>query len=444
VNAPLVRGLVLALAATAGALLLSMPGTAAPTRPQVLAVEFDNDVNPVTQDYLVDAIERGEEEDAAAVVILMDTPGGLASSMRDIVKAILAADVPVVVYVAPPGSSADSAGAVIGMAADVLAMAPQTNIGSSTPIDLSGEDIGDDLRRKVINDAAAYIGELAREHGRNVQEARRMVTQGSNLGARDAVAKNVADVLARDLPALLEWMDGRTTQPKGLTIETTGAVVEEVELSGWKRLLDLLVDPNVIALMLSIGLIGLVVELWNPGLVLPGTVGAISLVVGLYGLQVLPVSAAGVLLLLLAAGLFVAELFVVSHGALTLAGAITFVIGALMLFDPAGPAYQVSLEVAIGIAAALALVIGFALAKAAAARRRPAEVGVHRLVGEHGSVRRDGLVFVAGELWQARSADGAPLMPGERVQVEAVEEDGLRLVVGSTSSSERSAEPSPV
>jgi membrane-bound serine protease (ClpP class) len=444
VNAPLVRGLVLALAATAGALLLSMPGTAAPTRPQVLAVEFDNDVNPVTQDYLVDAIERGEEEDAAAVVILMDTPGGLASSMRDIVKAILAADVPVVVYVAPPGSSADSAGAVIGMAADVLAMAPQTNIGSSTPIDLSGEDIGDDLRRKVINDAAAYIGELAREHGRNVQEARRMVTQGANLGARDAVAKNVADVLARDLPALLEWMDGRTTQPKGLTIETTGAVVEEVELSGWKRLLDLLVDPNVIALMLSIGLIGLVVELWNPGLVLPGTVGAISLVVGLYGLQVLPVSAAGVLLLLLAAGLFVAELFVVSHGALTLAGAITFVIGALMLFDPAGPAYQVSLQVAIGIAAALALVIGLALAKAAAARRRPAEVGVHRLVGEQGSVRRDGLVFVAGELWQARSADGGPLVPGERVQVEGVEEDGLRLVVGSTSSSERSAEPSPV
>jgi membrane-bound serine protease (ClpP class) len=446
VNAPLLRGLVIALAAAGGALLLSMPGAAAAPaatpKPHVLAVEFDNDVNPVTQDYITDEIERGEDEGAAAVVIVMDTPGGLSSSMRDIVKAILAAKVPVVVYVAPPGSSADSAGAVIAMASDVLAMAPQTNIGSSTPIDLSGQDIQKDLRRKVINDAAAYIGELAREHGRNVQEARRMVTHGSNLGAREAVAKNVADLVAPTLPTLLERIDGMTVQPKGLTLHTAGAQIEEVQMSGWKKLLDLLVDPNVIALMLSIGLIGLVVELWNPGLVLPGTVGAISLIVGLYGLQVLPVSAAGVLLLLLSAGLFVTDMFVVSHGALTLAGAVTFVIGALMLFDPAGPAYQVSIQVAIGIAAALALLIGFALTKAAVARRRPAEVGVHRLVGDQGRVRRDGLVFVGGELWQARSADGGALVPGARVRVEAVDEDGLRLVVGSTSP-ERS-EPSPV
>jgi membrane-bound serine protease (ClpP class) len=434
VNAPLLRGLVLTLLAVAGALLLALPLTAAePQGRHVLAVEFENDVNPVTQDYLLDAIERGERERAAAVVIVMDTPGGLSSSMREIVKAMLAAKVPVVVYVAPPGSSAGSAGAVIGMAADVLAMAPQTNIGSSTPIDISGDDLGEDLRRKIVNDAAAYIGELAREHGRNVREARRMVTVGSNLGAREAVAKDVADLVAPDLPTLLRRIDGMTTEPKGLTLHTAGARIDEVELSAWKRLLDLLVDPNVIALMLSIGLIGLVVELWNPGLVLPGTVGAISLVVGLYGLQVLPVSAAGVLLLLLAASLFVAELFVVSHGALTLAGAVCFVIGSLILFDPAGPAYQVSLQVAIGIAGTLALVIGLALAKAAQARRRPAEVGLHRLVGDEGDVRRNGFVFVAGELWRARSADGDPLVPGERIRVEAVDEESLRLVVGSTS-----------
>ncbi len=437
-NTPLLRGLAILLLATAGALLLALPGVAAEGDDRhVLAVEFDNDVNPVTQDYIVDAIERGEEENAAAVVIVMDTPGGLSSAMRGIVKAILAAKVPVVVYVAPPGSSADSAGAVIGMAADVLAMAPQTNIGSSTPINLGGEDLGEDLRRKIVNDAAAYIGELAREHGRNVREARRMVTVGANLGAREAVAKNVADLVAPDLPSLLRRIDGTVTEPKGYTLETAGAEIVEVELSGWKRLLDLLVDPNVIALMLSIGLIGLVVELWNPGLVLPGTVGAISLVVGLYGLQVLPVSAAGLLLLLLAAGLFVAELFVLSHGALTLAAAVCFVIGALMLFDPAGPAYQVSLQVAIGIAGSLALIIGLALAKAAQARRRPAEVGVHRLVGDQGSVRRDGFVFVAGELWRARSADGDPLVPGDHVRVEAVDEEDLRLVVGSA------PEPSP-
>ena len=214
-------------------------------------------------------------------------------------------------------------------------------------------------------------------------------------------------------------------EPKGLTITTPpGTSIERIEMSGWKRLLDILIDPNIIALMLSIGLIGIVVELWNPGLVFPGTVGAISLIVGLYGLQVLPVSAAGLLLMLLAAAFFVAEAFVVSHGALALAGAITFVIGALMLFDPAGDAYQVSLPVALAIAGTLAFLFGFALTKAAQARRMPVEVGAHRLVGEPAEVRAGGLVFVDGELWHARTADGAPLEPGERVVVEAVDPEG--------------------
>ena len=204
----------------------------------------------------------------------------------------------------------------------------------------------------------------------------------------------------------------------------------------WKRALDLLIDPNVIALMLSLGLIGIVVELWNPGLIFPGTVGAISLVVGLYGLQVLPVSAAGLLLMLLAAGFFIAEAFIVSHGALTLAGAVTFVIGALILFDPAGDAYQVSLWTALGIAATLALLFGVALNRVVKARRNPVEVGVGRLVGDQAVVRRDGWVAVGGELWRARSSAGAPLVPGDHVTVEAVEDD-LSLVVGSTHPTER-------
>ena len=431
-RASLARGFAAALAAAAAALLLAAGGAAGEgSQPRVLLVEFANDVNPVTQDFIVDAIERGEDEGARAVIIQMDTPGGLSSSMRNIVKAILAAEVPVVVWVAPPGSSADSAGAVIGMASDVLAMAPQTNIGSSTPISTSGEDFSEDLRRKIVNDAAAYIGELAREHDRNVEEAEKMVREASNLGAREAVAKNVADLIAADVPELLEKIDGLTTEPKGLTISTPPeTVVEEVQLSGWKRLLDLLIDPNVIALMLSIGLIGLVVELWNPGLVLPGTVGVISLVVALYGLQVLPISAAGLLLMLVAAAFFVAEVFVPSHGALTVAGAVTFVIGSLMLFDPAGPAYQVSLQVALAIALTLAVLFGIAFTKAAKSRRRPAEVGAHTLTGADGVVRRDGLVFVNGELWRARSTDDRPLVPGDHVRVEGVDAE-LRLVVGS-------------
>jgi membrane-bound serine protease (ClpP class) len=429
--AALSRGLLL-VAAVGAAAVLAVAGQGADSGARVLVAEFENDVNPVTQDFLVDAIERGEEEGYNAVVIEMDTPGGLSSAMRAIVKEILAAKLPVVVYVAPPGASADSAGAVIGMSADVLAMAPQTNIGSSTPVSIGGEDISRDLRRKIVNDAAAYIGELAREHGRNVQVAREMVTKATNLGAREALEKNVADVVATDYPDLFRQIDGMKTEPKGLTISTPpGTEVERVEMSAWKKLLDLLIDPNVIALMLSIGLIGIVVELWNPGLVFPGTVGAISLIVGLYGLQVLPISLAGVLLMLLAAGFFVAETFIVSHGALAVAGAITFVIGALMLFDPAGDAYQVSMPVALAIAGTLLVLFGFAITKAAQVRRTPPEVGTHRLVGHAAAVRGDHLVFVDGELWQARSADGAPLVAGEQVVVEGVEPDSLQLVVGS-------------
>src|SRR5688572_6312316 len=421
------RGLLVLLAAA----VLAAPAAASPST-RVLVAEFENDVNPVTQEYLLDAIEQAEKGEYAAVVIEMDTPGGLGSSMRAIVKAILAAEVPVVVYVAPPGGSADSAGGVVGMAADVRAMAPQTNIGSSTPTSVGGEDISKDLRRKIVNDAAAYIGELAREHGRNVQVAREMVTKATNLGAREALAQNVVDVIAVDYPDLFRQIGGDTVEPKGLVVQVgRKTAIERIEMSTWKQILDLLIDPNVIALMLSIGLIGIVVELWNPGLVFPGTVGAVSLIVGLYGLQVLPVSAAGLLLMVLAAAFFVAEAFIVSHGALSVAGAVMFVIGSLLLFDPAGEAYQVSLPVALAIAGTLMLLFGFALTKAAQARRMPASVGAHRLIGERARVRGADLVFVDGELWHARAADGSSLEPGDEVVVEAVDQEGLRLTVGS-------------
>jgi membrane-bound serine protease (ClpP class) len=428
------RDFFLASAVLAGACALAAP--AATETPRVLVAEFDNDVNPVTQSFLQDALERGAKDGYNAVVIEMDTPGGLGSSMREIVKSMLAAPLPVVVYVAPPGSSADSAGAVIGQAADVLAMAPQTNIGSSTPITTSGEDFSKDLRRKIVNDAAAYIGELAREHGRNGPAAEAMVREAANFGARQALQKNIVDVVSPTLPALLREIDGRVTKPKGLTLSTAGAEVDRVEMSAWKKALDLLIDPNVIALMLSLGVVGLLVELWNPGLVFPGTVGAISLIVGLYGLQVLPVSVAGVLLLLLALGFFVAEAFVPSHGALTLAGGVMFVIGCMMLFDPAGPAYQVSLWTALALAGTLTLLLGVALTRVIKARRAPVEVSVGLLVGDEAVVRRPGYVQVGGELWRARSADGRPLEPGQRVRVEAVEDD-LELVVRSPQATER-------
>src|SRR5688500_6292587 len=230
------RGLLVLLAAAVLA-----PAAEAASSGRVLVAEFENDVSPVTQEYLLDAIEQAEKGEYAAVVIEMDTPGGLGSSMRAIVKAILAAEVPVVVYVAPPGASADSAGAVIGMAADVLAMAPQTNIGSSTPISVGGEDISKDLRHKIVNDAAAYIGELAREHGRNVAVAREMVTKATNLGAREALRRDVIDVVATDYEDLFRQIRGDKVEPKGLVLAIgAGVPVQRIEMSAWKSILDLL------------------------------------------------------------------------------------------------------------------------------------------------------------------------------------------------------------
>ncbi|HEX2045448.1 MAG TPA: nodulation protein NfeD [Gaiellaceae bacterium] len=410
----------------------AVPGTAfGQERPRVLAAEFENDINPVTQDFLIGAIERADEEGYDAVVLLLDTPGGLDSSMREIIKAELAADLPVVVYVAPPGSRAASAGVFLAMAADVAAMAPQTNIGSSTPIAVGGGEIPDDLRKKVVNDAAAYIRELAEEHGRNGDWAERAVRQASNIGAQEALDIGVVDAVAPDLPALLEEIDGMRTQPKGLVLDTAGAQIERIEMSLWKRVLDTIVDPNIIVLLMSLGVLGITVEIFNPGLIFPGTVGAIALIVGLFGLQVLPVSWAGVLLLVLAAGFFGAEAFVASHGALALAGAASFVVGALMLFDPAGPDYQVSLSVALAVGGTMALMTALVVGKIVQARRRPAQTGREELVGEVGVVRSalqpSGLVFVHGEIWRARS-EGEPIPAGTTVRVEGIE-DGLVLEV---------------
>jgi membrane-bound serine protease (ClpP class) len=404
---------------------------AASSQPRVLAVEFDNDVNPVTADYVVDEIKRANEEHYNAVAILLDTPGGLADAMKDIYEAELASKVPVIVYVSPEGARAASAGVWISQAADLLAMAPQTNIGSSTPVSVGGADIQKDLRRKIVNDAAASLRALSREHGRNVRWADAAVRRGANLSAREALEMNVIDTIAPDLPTLLNKVDGVKTTPKGLVLDTADAKVDHVEMSFWKRILDTLIDPNLIVIFMSLGVLGLTIELWSPGLILPGTVGAISLVIGLFGLQVLPISLAGLLLMALALGFFVAEAFVVSHGALALAGAISFVIGSLMLFDPAGSQYQVSLQVAVGVAATMALMVGVVIVKLVQVRRAKVTTGQEELIGEVGVVRQaldpEGLVFVHGELWRARTG-GEPIPSGREVRVEGLD-DALTLTV---------------
>jgi len=436
----LLRGFFLALAAT---LLLCATASAAsaPTeRPRVLAVKFENDVNPVTQDYVNDQIDRANEEGYDAVVILLDTPGGLATSMKKIYTKELASEVPVVVYVAPPGARAASAGVWIGQAGDILAMAPATNIGSSTPVSVGGEDIQKDLRNKVVNDAAASLRELARTHDRNVRWADAAVRRGENLGATEALQMNVIDVMAPTLPALLDKIDGTKTVPKGIVLNTADAEVTNVDMSAWQKILDTLIDPNLIVLFMSIGTLGIIVELWNPGLIFPGTVGAISLILGLFGLQVLPISAAGLLLMLLAFAFFAAEAFVPSHGALTVAGAVCFVLGALLLFEPAGETYKVSLPAVIAIAATLAGVMALVAFKIVQVRRAPVVTGDSELLGQVGVVREKlsptGIVFVRGELWQARTSSG-PIEPGTPVRIERIDDD-LVLEV------EPAEEPEPV
>jgi membrane-bound serine protease (ClpP class) len=423
VKSAAVRGFFLLLLAAAAALFSPAPAAAA----RVLAIEFDNDVNPVTRDFVKEELDRASDEGYDAVVILLDTPGGLVDSMEDIVQAELASKVPVIVYVWPAGAEATSAGAFIAQAADLLVMAPQTTIGSSTPVGGGGEDLPGDLREKAVEKLSAQLRGLAKDHGRNPDIGERAVRSGDSWTAEEALDENLIELIAADLPTLLDEADGRRTKPKGAVLDTADAQVTTVEMSLWKQILDLLIDPNVVFVMASIGLIGIVVELWNPGLIFPGTVGAISLIISLFAAQVLPVSWAGLLLMLLAAAFIAAEPFVISHGALTVAGAVCFVLGGLLLFEPSGGLYEVSLPLLLGVSGTLAGMMGLIVMKIVQVRRRPVEVGDSVVVGRHGVVRREGLVFVNGELWRARSETGEPLRAGEEVDVERIE--GLELVV---------------
>jgi membrane-bound serine protease (ClpP class) len=414
--------------AIAAALVLP-PAAGAREGDVVRAVHFSAEVNPVTADYLVGEIHRASRDHVAAIVIVLDTPGGLTSSMDKITQAELGATVPVVVYVWPSGGTAASAGVFIAQAADVLAMAPETNIGSSTPIDQSGNNIQSDLRRKEINHYAAKLRGFAASHGRNGTWADAAVRRAANLTAPEALRMNVIDVIAPSLSALLERLDGLKTKPKGFVLHTAGAHVEQVHLSFFSRVLNLLIDPNLLFLLFFAGIAGLGFEVFHPGVVLPGALGAVSLVLALFGLSALPTNWAGVALMVLAAVLFVVDAHVVTHGALTVAGMISLIVGGLLLFHNAPSRYHVSLPLLLVVAIVLGGFWAFALSKAVQVRRTPVTVGVQELVGAPAEVRQDGFVAVRGELWRARSLDGRPLRPGDRVRVENV--DGLVLGVRS-------------
>jgi len=406
------------------AVALAVPAlafAAASSKPRVLAVHFEFEVNPVTSSYIDHQIDRAQKDGYSAVVIVLDTPGGLSESMRTIVKNELGSKIPVIVYVSPPGARAASAGVWIGEAADELAMAPATNIGSSTPINGNGTNLGSDLRRKVLNDAAASLRGLAKFHGRNVKWADLAVRKASNLTAEQALRMNVIDDIAPNLPALLKKIDGRKTVGKGFVLHTAGAQIVNVHPGFFTRLLNTLIDPNLIPLLFLAGLAGIGFEIFHPGVVLPGALGAVSLLMALFGFAVLPISWAGLALLILGAALLVIDAHVVSHGALTVSGLISLVIGSLLLFHNAPAPYNnVNAPLLIIFAALLGSVWVFALTKAVQVRRSPIAAGPETMVGEVGEARRDDLVFVHGELWRARPRGGETLHPGQRVRVSDV------------------------
>jgi membrane-bound serine protease (ClpP class) len=382
------------------------------------------EVNPVTSSYLDHQLHRAQDGHYNAAVILLDTPGGLSESMRKIVKNEVALRIPVIVYVAPQGSRAASAGVWITQAADIAAMAPQTNIGSSTPIDSSGQNLGSDLRRKVINDAVASLRSLMLYHGRNAAWASAAVRRASNLDEQRAKQINVVDVLAPALPALLDKIDGRKTVGKGLVLHTAGAELIQVHPGFFTRLLNALIDPNLIPLLFLAGIAGIGFEIFHPGVVLPGALGAVALLLALFGFAVLPISWAGLALLILGAALLVVDAHVTSHGALTVSGLISMVIGSILLFHNAPAPYNnVNTPLVVAFAVAIGGFWAIAISKAVQVRRRPVSVGPQTIVGEIGEARRDDMVFVHGELWRARPADGSPLRPGQRVRVAGVGPD---------------------
>ena len=422
------RGSILALL-----LLFLLAGSAAAAngQPRVLAIRFgpDLEVNPVTQDYLTSKLSHAEKSGYDAAVILLDTPGGLSTSMKTIYQAELASRVPVIVYVSPEGSRAASAGVWVSQAADVLAMSPDSNIGSSTPIDSSGQNLGSDLRRKVINDSVASLTALAASHHRNTKWPARAVRVASNLTAQQALKMHVVDAIAPTLPALLRQLDGYHTKDaqRPFTQHLADAQLVTVKPGFFTRFLNTIIDPNLISILFLLGIVGLIFEVLHPGIVLPGALGAVCMVMALYGFSVLTPSWGGLALVVLGVTLLVVDLHAPTHGVLTIGGLVSLGFGLALLFQNEPAAYRVNLWLVLGIGSAIAAFWVFATGKALAARRLPVTTGLHAMVGQMAVVRAAGLVFVDGALWRARAVDDSELVPGEHVVVQAV--DGLLLTV---------------
>lgn len=409
-------------------------------------VELDGAVGPATADHMVRGLAQAQEAGAELVILRIDTPGGLDSAMRDMIKAVLASPIPVLGYVAPSGAHAASAGTYLLYATHVAAMAPGTNLGAATPVQIGGatppglpstdEDSAAQaspsaMEKKIVNDAVAYIQSLAQLRGRNAEWAERAVREGVSLSAEDALELGVVDLLATTTHELLQQADGRLVSIDGVeqTISSADLALYHHEVDWRSEFLAIITDPNIAYILMLVGIYGLIIEFYNPGIGLPGVLGAMCLLLALYAFQVLPVSYAGLALILLGVGLMTAEAFAPSFGILGIGGLAAFVLGSVMLMDTELPAYRIAVPVIAAFAVFSAALCSVALGLVLKARRQASVTGVEHLQGQSAVVEKvtaeGAWVRLDGELWHAESAQ--PLAEHDEVTVDAL--DGLVLKV---------------
>jgi membrane-bound serine protease (ClpP class) len=398
----------------------------------VAMIDLDGAITPVTARLLTAAIERAQAERAQALIVRLNTPGGLERSMRSMAQAILNAEIPVIVYVAPTGARAASAGVFITMAAHVAAMAPATNIGAAHPVTIGGGDTGKEMGKKIENDAAAFARSLAAERGRNVDWAEKAVRASVSVTEREAVKLKVVDLVADSVPDLLAKIDGRTvkTTRGPVTLATRDALVKPIEVRFRDRFLALITDPNVAYILMMVGMLGIFFELQNPGVVLPGVIGGISLILAFFAFQSLPINWAGVLLILFGVALLIAEIKVVSHGVLTAGGVVAMVLGSFMLYEAPEVGFRVSWTVILPTVGATAGLVVWAVSAGVRAMMKSPVTGASGMIGRvvvaRSALGPEGQVQVDGEIWRAVS-EGEVIPAGEKVRVTAV--DGLTLKV---------------
>jgi len=407
-----------------------------PTGPRVHVLTIKGTINPVLVDYVGRGIADAEKDGAQLVVIQMDTPGGLDTAMRNIIQKIVNAKVPVAVYVAPSGARAASAGVYITLSAHVAAMSPNTAIGAATPVQMGAEgaqQTPDELKRKIINDAAAYIRSLAESHGRNADWAERAVRDGVSITEQDALKLKVIDLVSPDLSTLLAQLDGkqvRMLDGTTRTLQTRNATIINVGMRAIESFLYAIADPNIAFILLSIAALGITMEIFNPGLIFPGVIGAICGVLAFYALGQLPVNIAGILLIVLAIIFFVAEALTATFGILLIGGIISLIIGGLILFQGGSPVFRVDPWLIAIVTIILVGVFFFVISRVVRAHRKQATTGREELVGKTAVARTaldpEGLVFFKGERWEAVSEAGK-IEPGEEVIITKV--DGLKLYV---------------